>query len=133
MKQNLDGGAASSESPAMGVAGWLLNRLRGARRGPPRLAVLERIALAPRQSLVLVEADGRRFLVATSPEGAPAFYPLHEPPWEKSSEPMRDLKPGARLAPELGDSAILRSGLRRSRASSMKNRASTSRDARARW
>jgi flagellar biogenesis protein FliO len=42
----------------------------------PRLALLERIALAPRQSLALVEAEGRRFLVATSPEGAPAFYAL---------------------------------------------------------
>jgi hypothetical protein len=39
----------------------------------PRLELLERIALAPRQSLALVEAEGRRFLVATSPEGAPAF------------------------------------------------------------
>jgi len=41
--------------------------------------LLERIALAPRQSLALVEAKGRRFLVATSPEGAPAFYALDEP------------------------------------------------------
>ena len=39
---------------------------------------MERIALAPRQSLALVEAEGRRFLVATSPEGAPAFYALDE-------------------------------------------------------
>jgi hypothetical protein len=59
-----------------GLAGWLLNRLRTAHRPQPRLALLERIALAPRQSLALVEAEGRRFLVATSPEGAPAFYAL---------------------------------------------------------
>jgi flagellar biogenesis protein FliO len=59
-----------------GLAGWLLGRLRVARRPQPRLALLERIALAPRQSLALVEAEGRRFLVATSPEGAPAFYAL---------------------------------------------------------
>ncbi len=39
-------------------------------------SLLERIALAPRQSLALVEAEGRRFLVATSAEGGPAFYPL---------------------------------------------------------
>jgi flagellar biosynthetic protein FliP len=39
---------------------------------------VERIALAPRQSLALVEAEGRRFLVATSPEGAPTFYALDE-------------------------------------------------------
>jgi flagellar biogenesis protein FliO len=59
-----------------GLAGWLLGRLRATRRSQSRLALLERIALAPRQSLALVEADGRRFLVATSPEGAPAFYAL---------------------------------------------------------
>jgi len=51
-------------------------RLRGAQRTQPRLELLERIALAPRQSLALVEAEGRRFLVATSAEGGPAFYPL---------------------------------------------------------
>jgi flagellar biogenesis protein FliO len=59
-----------------GLAGWLLGRLRVSRRPAPRLVVLERVALAPRQSLALVEADGRRFLVATSPEGAPSFYAL---------------------------------------------------------
>jgi flagellar biogenesis protein FliO len=55
---------------------WLLDRLRLTRRPQARLALIERIALAPRQSLALIEAEGRRFLVATSPEGAPAFYPL---------------------------------------------------------
>ena len=43
------------------------------------MALLERINLAPRQSLALVEADGRRLLVATSPEGAPTFYALDGP------------------------------------------------------
>lgn len=63
--------------PAVGgVAGWLLGRLGGRRRPQPRLELLERIALAPRQSLALVEAEGRRFLVATSAEGGPAFYAL---------------------------------------------------------
>jgi hypothetical protein len=42
------------------------------------MALLERITLAPRQSLSLVEADGRRFLIATSADGAPAFYALNE-------------------------------------------------------
>jgi hypothetical protein len=40
--------------------------------------LLERITLAPRQSLALIEAEGRRILVATSAEGGPAFYPLDE-------------------------------------------------------
>jgi flagellar biogenesis protein FliO len=61
-----------------GLAGWLLGRLRGGSRARPRLELLERITLAPRQSLALVEAEGRRFLVATSPEGAPTFYALDE-------------------------------------------------------
>ncbi len=59
-----------------GLAGWLLQRLQRGPRSSPRLVLLERITLAPRQSLALVEADGRKLLVATSPEGAPAFYVL---------------------------------------------------------
>jgi len=53
-------------------------RLRKSGRHEPRLALVERIALGPRQSLALVEAEGRRILVATSAEGGPAFYPLDE-------------------------------------------------------
>jgi Flagellar biosynthesis protein, FliO len=52
--------------------------VRGDRRATPRLALVERITLAPRQSLALVEAEGRRILVATSADGASAFYPLDE-------------------------------------------------------
>lgn len=65
--------------PIGGVFGWLLGRMRIVRHPRPRLVLLERITLAPRQSLALVEAEGRRLLVATSAEGAPAFYPLNEP------------------------------------------------------
>jgi flagellar biogenesis protein FliO len=65
-------------APAGGLAGWLLKRVGAAPRPRPRLALVERIALAPRHSLALVEAEGRRFLVATSPEGAPVFYALDE-------------------------------------------------------
>ena len=62
-----------------GLAAWLLERMRGgARRTTPRLALIERINLAPRQTLSLVEAEGRHFLVAYSPEGSPAFYPLDQ-------------------------------------------------------
>jgi Flagellar biosynthesis protein, FliO len=76
--------AASQATVAGGLAGWLLERLRvgfgsklgrGVRR-VPRLTLVERISLAPRQQLALVEAEGRRLLVATSPDGAPTFYPL---------------------------------------------------------
>lgn len=68
------------ETPRAGrLALWLMEHLRRSPRAPSRLALLERINLAPRQSLALVEADGRRLLVATSPEGAPTFYALNGP------------------------------------------------------
>ena len=62
-----------------GLAGWMMRKLCGKQRAQPRLTLVERITLAPRQSLALVEAEGRRILVATSAEGGPAFYPLDEP------------------------------------------------------
>jgi len=61
-----------------GICSRWIGELRSREIAPPRLALVERIALAPRQSLALVEAEGRRFLVATSSEGAPAFYALDE-------------------------------------------------------
>ena len=78
MKQEMTQNAERGSAPVGRVAGWLLGRLRTVRAREPRLALVERIALAPRQSLALVEAEGRRFLVATSPEGAPAFYALDD-------------------------------------------------------
>ena len=65
-----------SKTKAAGLGGWVLERLRGSGHTRPRLTLVERIALAPKQSLALVEAEGRRFLVATSAEGTPVFYPL---------------------------------------------------------
>ena len=61
-----------------GLAGWLLGRFRRRPDTSPRLTLVERINLAPHQTLVLVEAEGRRLLVATSREGAPSFYSLDE-------------------------------------------------------
>jgi hypothetical protein len=61
--------------------GWAnarLGKLRKSAGAPPKLALIERITLAPRQSLALVEAEGRRILVAVSAEGGPAFYALDE-------------------------------------------------------
>jgi flagellar biogenesis protein FliO len=70
----------SGAGEAGGLAMWLLEKWRSARHGrgrsAPRLALVERISLAPKQTLALVEAEGRRFLVASSAEGASAFYPL---------------------------------------------------------
>jgi flagellar biogenesis protein FliO len=72
-----------------GLAGWLLGRLRSGGNRRPRLELIERIALAPRQSLALIEAEGRRLLVATSPEGAPTFYALDEPVRPAAVHPTR--------------------------------------------
>jgi flagellar biogenesis protein FliO len=80
MKMNGIGNRAQEISSAGGfvrlVLKPLLMKLRGIHPSQPRLELLERIALAPRQSLALVEAEGRRFLVATSADGAPAFFAL---------------------------------------------------------
>ncbi|HUA91377.1 MAG TPA: flagellar biosynthetic protein FliO [Terracidiphilus sp.] len=64
--------------PRSGWAGWLLARLCRPQRSQPRLALLERISLAPRQSVALIEAEGRRILVATSADGGSAFYALDQ-------------------------------------------------------
>ena len=61
---------------AAGLAGWILSKLSREPNGRSRLTLVDRISLAPRQSLALVEAEGRRFLVATSQENAPVLYPL---------------------------------------------------------
>lgn len=71
-----DGRQSRPEQGIGGLAGWLINRVRGKQASPPRLRLLERIVLAPRQSLALIEAEGRRILVATSADGGPAFYAL---------------------------------------------------------
>lgn len=76
---NSPGGHGPAEKGTGTLAGWLLRRLGSSARPKPRLALLERITLGPRQTLSMVEADGKRLLVATSPEGAAAFYPLDEP------------------------------------------------------
>lgn len=60
------------------ISRWLMSRFRNRPHIQPRLALVERIALAPRQSLALVEAEGQRILVATSADGGSAFHPLHE-------------------------------------------------------
>jgi hypothetical protein len=64
---------------ARGVVGRLLTWIQPRTRSEARLAVLDRVTLAPRQSLALIEAEGRRLLVATSPDAAPTFYALDGP------------------------------------------------------
>jgi flagellar biogenesis protein FliO len=59
-----------------GLSWWLRARVPKVGKSQPRLAVIERIALTSRQSLLLVEAEGLSLLVATWPDGPPAFHPL---------------------------------------------------------
>ena len=61
-------------------AGWILGRLRHAQRADDRLKLIQRIQVAPKQGLALVEVEGRRLLLATGSDGAPAFFPLEHPP-----------------------------------------------------
>lgn len=60
-----------------GLAAWLLRRLHASDARPPQLSILARIALGPRQSLALVEAEGVHVLVGTSTDGPPSFFSLH--------------------------------------------------------
>ena len=83
-----------------GLASWLLKTFlaRAQRKGGPRksrLALVDRISLAPRQSLALVEAEGRRFLVATSQDAGPTFYPLDS----SSASVAGETHPGIHRAP----------------------------------
>jgi hypothetical protein len=59
---------------------WIVERfflrLRHRASGSSRLALLERIAVGPHQSIALIEVQGHRLLVASSTEGAPTVYPL---------------------------------------------------------
>ena len=96
MKLEIAKNAALITARAGGLTGWvlkgLLGRLRHSSSPGPRLALLERIVLSPRQSLALVQAEGRRFLVATSTEGAAAFYALDEqahPDWPERAARTR--------------------------------------------
>jgi hypothetical protein len=81
---NAFGFATEQSSPASRVttreqgslAAWLIERLHRREPKQPRLAIVERISLAPRQTLALIEADGQRLLVATTPEGSSSFFPL---------------------------------------------------------
>jgi|SRR6185503_9924816 len=52
-------------------------RLRRRGNGGPRLAILERVAVAPKQTVALLEVEGEKLLVGTSQEGAPRFFRLH--------------------------------------------------------
>lgn len=51
-------------------------RLHRGRAVAPRLAVLERVNIAPRQSVALIEVEGEKLLVGASQDGSPTFFRL---------------------------------------------------------
>lgn len=59
-----------------GLGAWLMSRFRSRCNATARLRMLENIRITPRLSVALIEADGERFLVATSDTGGPVFLPL---------------------------------------------------------
>lgn len=89
------GQGSERKSRLGGLAGWLLDKLARKPSGERRLALLERIALAPKQSLALIEAEGQRLLVAFSTDGAPVFHALGGPRSnEIEAEKRRVVGPG---------------------------------------
>jgi Flagellar biosynthesis protein, FliO len=89
MSQTIGRQQTATTTPPGGIAGRILRRLMRGQAQEPRLALLERIALAPRHSLALVEADGRRLLVATSAESGPVFYALDAGGSSRADRPGR--------------------------------------------
>lgn len=69
--------AGSDDGARHGLAGWLLERVRHRSKTRPRLALVERISLAPRQAVSLLEVDGQKLLIATAQECSPSFCLLN--------------------------------------------------------
>lgn len=78
-----------------GLGAWLLERLQQRSVAEPRLRMLERIRVTPRQTMALIEADGERFLVAAGESGAPVVFPLKEAR-RKTMQRNRRMVPEAR-------------------------------------
>lgn len=59
----------------------ILGRILAGRRltQKTRLAVLDRVSLGQKSSLVLVEVDGSRMLVGVGADGSPSIMPLRSP------------------------------------------------------
>jgi hypothetical protein len=70
-------GGDRSVSKWRGVTAWVFERIRRRSAMRSRMAVLEKISFAPRQSLALIEVDGERVLVGSSQDGSPQFYRLN--------------------------------------------------------
>ena len=111
LRANLDHPAHRMASRlGSGLAAWLSRHLHASSAPPPQLSILARIALGPRQSLALVEAEGVHVLVGTSADGPPSFFSLAgdssrdaDRPTDRMADLERSLLAGfASNAPQLG-------------------------------
>jgi flagellar biogenesis protein FliO len=59
-----------------GVTAAIFARLHRSGTEMPRLAVLGRVNIAPKQSVALIEVEGERLLVGTSQDRAPRLFRL---------------------------------------------------------
>lgn len=59
-----------------GVWRSISERLHRRCSAPSRLALVEKISVAPRQSIALIEVDGEKVLVGLSPAESPRFFQL---------------------------------------------------------
>jgi hypothetical protein len=56
-----------------GFVGWLLGRVRQRSEVRRRLVLVERISLAPRQTVCLLEVDDQKLLIATAQDSSPSL------------------------------------------------------------
>jgi flagellar biosynthesis protein FliO len=89
LRANLDHPAHRMASKlGSGLAAWLSRRLHASASPAPQLSILARIALGPRQSLALVEAEGVHVLVGTSADGPPSFFSLADGSGHSADQPL---------------------------------------------
>lgn len=67
-------------------------------RAPRRLLVLEKVSLAPRQTIALIEVDGQKLLVASTQEGSPSFCLLNSSARRSELRPWYEIPIEGRLA-----------------------------------
>jgi flagellar biogenesis protein FliO len=71
--------AASTQQTTPGLAGWLLQRLRGGlaqARGERRMRIAETLSLGGKRQLLLVVCDGERFLIGAGADSVQSITAL---------------------------------------------------------
>ena len=101
LRTNLDSPKSHlAQRLGMELAGWIRRNWPPSAASVPRLALIARIPLGPRQAVALVEAEGMHLLVATSADGAASFFPLHPATRSNAVESTVEAIRGAIVAAE---------------------------------